>query len=102
MSKARMPETMRNRGICTTCNHVGACTLRSNQDLPILHCEEFECDGRLVSSGVRRSRDRAASTLDQKQIGASVHLGLCINCEHRDTCTFTKPEGGVWRCNEYC
>jgi len=28
-------------------------------------------------------------------------LGLCKNCEKRKTCTIPKPEGGVWRCEEY-
>lgn len=28
-------------------------------------------------------------------------VGLCSNCELRSTCTFAKPEGGVWRCDEY-
>jgi hypothetical protein len=31
----------------------------------------------------------------------SIHRGLCINCDVRGTCTFPKPEGGVWFCEEY-
>ena len=27
--------------------------------------------------------------------------GLCKNCKKRKTCTLPKPEGGVWRCEEY-
>jgi len=27
--------------------------------------------------------------------------GLCINCENRHTCEFTKPNGGIWHCEEY-
>jgi hypothetical protein len=27
--------------------------------------------------------------------------GLCLNCENRKTCIFSKPEEGVWRCEEY-
>lgn len=27
--------------------------------------------------------------------------GLCTTCELRESCTFTKPESGVWRCEEY-
>ena len=27
--------------------------------------------------------------------------GLCTTCELRETCTFTRPESGVWRCEEY-
>jgi hypothetical protein len=32
---------------------------------------------------------------------SSTERGLCMNCDVRDTCTFTKPEGGVWFCEEY-
>lgn len=28
-------------------------------------------------------------------------IGLCLNCEHRDTCTLPRLEGGVWHCEEY-
>ncbi|HTS66225.1 MAG TPA: hypothetical protein VMS37_25420 [Verrucomicrobiae bacterium] len=28
-------------------------------------------------------------------------LGLCSNCDNRETCVYPKPEGGVWRCEEY-
>jgi hypothetical protein len=28
-------------------------------------------------------------------------LGLCSTCENSETCTFQKPEGGVWHCEEY-
>lgn len=27
--------------------------------------------------------------------------GLCLNCVKRDWCRLPKPEGGVWRCEEY-
>jgi len=27
--------------------------------------------------------------------------GLCINCDHRFTCTLPRPESGVWYCEEY-
>lgn len=27
--------------------------------------------------------------------------GLCINCENRNTCTFSRPKGGVLFCDEY-
>lgn len=27
--------------------------------------------------------------------------GLCFNCDHRDYCTYPKPVGGVWSCDEY-
>ncbi len=32
---------------------------------------------------------------------AAKYAGLCVNCEHRRTCTYPKPEGGVWHCEDY-
>ena len=29
------------------------------------------------------------------------YKGLCVNCEHRETCTLPKPKSGVWHCEEY-
>jgi hypothetical protein len=28
--------------------------------------------------------------------------GLCSNCDRRHDCTFSKPVGGVYHCDEYC
>lgn len=30
-----------------------------------------------------------------------VYEGLCMNCEHRVTCTFPNARNGVLYCNEY-
>ncbi len=27
--------------------------------------------------------------------------GICTNCAQRETCTFPRKPGGVWRCEEY-
>ena len=29
------------------------------------------------------------------------YTGICVNCIHRDTCTFPKSEGGRTHCEEY-
>jgi hypothetical protein len=29
------------------------------------------------------------------------YKGLCKNCKKRKTCTLPKPDGGLWRCEEY-
>lgn len=26
---------------------------------------------------------------------------LCWNCQNHETCTYPKPEGGVWHCKDY-
>lgn len=40
---------------------------------------------------------KVPAAVDQPRI----HQGLCVNCDVRETCTFSKPEGGVWYCEEY-
>jgi len=42
---------------------------------------------------------RAESERGDKDPGA--YMGLCKSCANRETCTFPKPEGGVWHCEEY-
>jgi hypothetical protein len=32
---------------------------------------------------------------------AVVVRGLCVNCDKLHSCTYTKPEGGVWFCEEH-
>jgi hypothetical protein len=27
--------------------------------------------------------------------------GLCVNCSQRFSCTYERPEGGVWHCEDY-
>lgn len=31
----------------------------------------------------------------------SKHKGLCKNCAKRESCKLPRPEGGVWRCEDY-
>lgn len=60
------------------------------------HASVRETDSRSGSKPDSDSRELLA-VLDPP----SIHRGLCINCDVRDTCTFPKPEGGVWFCEEY-
>jgi hypothetical protein len=39
--------------------------------------------------------------IQEHQDKKPVLKGLCINCEHRFTCTLPRPETGVWYCEEY-
>lgn len=44
-----------------------------------------------------KDKDKKAQTAEKTR----VFKGLCINCEHRFTCTLPRPESGVWYCEEY-
>lgn len=97
-----MPTRLENKGICSTCIYLKSCALRPACDQAIFHCEEFECNevGPRVNAPHIVASNPALAAAEKPEQDRK-HLGLCINCDHRDTCTFTRPEGGVWRCNEY-
>jgi len=37
----------------------------------------------------------------EEEPDSSRYKGLCKNCKKRDSCELPKPEGGVWRCEDY-
>ncbi|MBN2452626.1 MAG: hypothetical protein JXR77_19740 [Lentisphaeria bacterium] len=88
-------------GLCGTCLHRANCVLGEGLGSPVWYCEEFD-DGAVAAvdmpakeaPAVRGKQARRASVLRQT-------MGLCSNCEHRDTCRLTRPPGGVWHCEEY-
>jgi hypothetical protein len=54
----------------------------------------------LSESSLKTGRQTGISSEE----GASflgVLRGLCINCDLRRDCTYPKPPGGVWNCDEY-
>jgi hypothetical protein len=82
-------------GVCRTCRHKLHCTVLANASKPIIECEQFE-----VVSAVRRP----VPELGEQVYSADPDrrfFGLCMNCEHRDTCLFARRNGGVWHCEEY-
>lgn len=91
-------------GLCSCCSSLQTCTFLRNPGLPILQCEEF--DGIQSSSLKKPSRGnvlrfnvKRSSTPEKDNLGH--YRGLCTLCEILKTCTFPKPEGGVWHCEEY-
>lgn len=100
----RAPAKPQYGGLCLTCDHARSCTYPRDPERPVLQCEEFEAydmpverttvDAFLASSNANA---RAASGPN----GKGEFKGLCANCENRKTCTFPRPEEGVWHCEEY-
>jgi len=94
-SASRAEERGSKRVLCPTCIHVDHCVLYSSGEKPAWFCEEFVAAG----APPRQARPEPAEAIPEP--GERKHMGLCVNCDDRDTCTFPRPEGGVWRCNEY-
>ncbi len=94
-------------GLCSSCKSASTCTYTKDPMRPVLQCEEF--DGYEPRSVGIISRDSLPlnelanppliSSAEEKDSGK--YKGLCSICEDRETCTFLKPEGGVWHCEEY-
>ena len=100
------------RGLCATCEGWATCTYPIPKDRPVLFCEEFEglCDNLTAAVGPISPLLRAAQTQTtgvrhepriKMREKPSRHKGLCRTCENRETCTFPKPAGGVWHCEEF-
>jgi len=98
------------RGLCSTCKNTSTCTYPRDPDRPIFYCCEHEgyeeCEGSVSLALLRpgnifsQKPDFVAKPLTMEP-ATGVDKGLCRNCTNRETCTFPKPEGGVWHCDEY-
>ena len=88
-------------GLCSTCDNAPACTFPRQANRPVRQCEEF--------SGGKGQRQRSAlegtavssAGFTPKEENPGPGVGLCRNCEERESCAFPKPDGGIWRCEEY-
>ena len=59
--------------------------------VPIFVIAQVSVDSSWLAGG---SRDHQASI-------TRVLRGLCASCDLRDVCTYPRPLGGVWNCDEY-
>ncbi|MCE5334792.1 MAG: hypothetical protein LLG06_09380 [Desulfobacteraceae bacterium] len=86
------------QGLCSTCNSSSFCNFRRDTQQPVLFCEEFDSTVatiRLVPQIAKRS------VVQDPIAGTNGRMGLCINCDKNEECTFRGSEGGVWHCEEY-
>ena len=91
-------------GLCATCSIVDTCVSAKNGGYPVVECEEYAPDGRTFSEIVEVTAPtptKKASLVVKKTEEEAVVEGLCETCAYRETCTFPRPEGGVWHCEEY-
>jgi hypothetical protein len=80
-----------HRDLCCTCDHARACSSVGTAERPVFFCEEF------IAAG----HDRRVRTGAFARLNRPAPLGLCGDCDYRDTCQAARPEGGVWHCEEY-
>jgi hypothetical protein len=97
-------DAKKNQGLCLCCQSALTCVYNRNLERPILQCEEF--DGIIplsfeTSPPIKNPSTHLQETPSLPDDALQQLSGLCMNCEERATCTYPKPEGGVWHCDEY-
>ena len=85
-------------GLCSTCVNASTCDYRRTPLQPVWTCCDFTPE--LVPVNIVPRTVSPLKSIAEGENPAK-HAGLCVNCEHRETCTFPRPEGGVWHCEEY-
>lgn len=85
-------------GLCSICAKSSTCTYRREPLQPVWECDDFEIETISVNISAPTASP-LKSIAEDKDPGR--YAGLCVNCEHRETCTYRRPEGGVWHCEEY-
>lgn len=104
LTKKKPCPTEQPSGLCLTCNKFPTCVYPKNSLRPVLFCDEFEGYEDFPPQPVRiisPSRPVVSSDTEDQEDSSLPLLGLCRICERRHECTYPKPEGGVWHCEEY-
>jgi hypothetical protein len=96
-----MSENVEYGGLCSTCNNAPDCTFPRHPHEPVFHCEEFDSGEPSAVKITDKDRSPPTHLYGDKERDSTKFMGLCSNCEDRETCVFPKPEGGVWHCEEY-
>lgn len=93
-----MAENINRIRLCSNCKNAPTCTFPKDPDRPSLYCEEFEIE-ELPQKKITRTPPIDSHFTKEKDTNGL--KGLCSDCENHRTCGFSKPEGGIWHCEEY-
>ncbi len=84
-------------GLCATCKNGPTCMFLNGVSRQILHCEEYEISDEDTAAQQDKAQENPAHAVEPKNKAR----GLCATCENFETCSYNKPEGGVWHCEDY-
>jgi hypothetical protein len=94
-----MDKELKNHSICSTCNKADMCVHLKKVKQPILFCEEYDGGETHPSPAIQPQSREAEVPADERR--SREYKGLCVNCDHRETCIHATREGGIWHCEEY-
>ena len=96
-----MIHNMTQRDLCTVCTRAPDCAYLTGSGRPVHDCEEFESKAFVPTKTAGKDLHPAPELSVLERTDPRRYKGLCSDCEDLDVCMFTKPEGGIWQCEEY-
>ena len=98
--KPQIASEMKEKGICSTCNHMSTCIYLKKAEQPIYFCEEF--DDYISSEITNLFQSIPSQTEFNKNREYSSEIkGLCINCDNNQACYFQIRTANISYCEEY-
>ncbi len=85
--------------LCPNCRNISKCTLRKDRTKQKSYSEEFKIgiNPSIQATGGKKISQAASGVPDV----LNEFIGICGNCNNRKVCSYSKPEGGIWHCEEY-
>ncbi len=81
--------------LCHACAEEQVCNHNTAQQT-IVNCDEFHGAG---GAPARDTKPKTHKTARKHTILSG--CGLCVNCDHRNDCTYADPSQFVMQCEEY-
>jgi len=91
-----MKAKYKNTGLCVNCLHAPECGYFNKDLKPVIFCEEF-----CYEEGCQVMNAQQIKTPEKPGAQEYGCMGLCVNCENRDTCKLNRGKSSVWYCEEY-
>ena len=91
-------------GLCSYCKSEPNCTFTRDPNRPVCECDEFigfTYAPVRIPSQKKIPLKHLSKNVSTKEDPFHLYKGLCSQCEGAANCIFPKPEGGVWRCEEF-
>ena len=88
-------------GVCLACKFDPDCIYEAAYSRVALECGQFEMAFLEPPTPTPSIHENQFRNIPRQGKESNGYRCLCSNCDNRETCIHPKPEGGVWRCEEY-
>ncbi|MFB3816619.1 MAG: hypothetical protein ACE147_03040 [Candidatus Methylomirabilales bacterium] len=86
------------KGLCRDCVKADTCTYPRDPARPVWGCDEYVSFDPLNPS--HQPPPLVPGVVPAEVAPLAELRGLCRTCAHAASCTYPKPPGGVWQCEE--